>query len=149
MLVKYIGYSNLKAFGQSLGAQYTLTSGDNFGNLSANDGIIYMKAIYNFINQSGELGQELKSYFVQAEQNDLEFPDLQIQAAHKYGQYSEFYHDIGIVYDEHPYVIAILTREGKKDFESIVKDINSHLYKLHTLYIENRQNYCHTLVYGK
>lgn len=149
MLVKYIGYSNLKAFGQSLGAQYTLTSGDNFGNLSANDGIIYMKAIYNFINQSGELGQELKSYFVQAEQNDLEFPDLQIQAAHKYGQYSEFYHDIGIVYDEHPYVIAILTREGKKDFESIVKDINSHLYKLHTLYIENRQNYCHTLAYGK
>lgn len=149
MLVKYIGYSNLKAFGQSLGAQYTLTSSDNFGNLSANDGIVYMKAINNFINQSGELGQELKSYFIQAEQNDLELPDLQIQAAHKYGQYSEFYHDIGIVYDEHPYVIAILTKEGNKDFESIVKDINNHIYKLHTMYNENRKNYCHGLVYDK
>ena len=103
-----------------------------------------------FMDQDDEiLPYDLLGQIEYMQQNDLELPDLQIQAAHKYGQYSEFYHDIGIVYDEHPYVIAILTKEGNKDFESIVKDINNHIYKLHTMYNENRKKYCHGLVYDK
>ena len=148
MLVAYIGRGKLKEFGNSLGAENTLVGSDNFGNISVTDAIIYMKAINEFINNNDELGAELKSYFVQADQNGLKFEDLGIEAAHKYGEYSYFYHDIGIVYDENPYVIAILTHEGNDDFLEIVKDINKHVYELHKAYNTNRENVCHLEVYG-
>lgn len=148
MLVDYVGKSTIREFGSSLGASLTMSDVDNFGYIDVADGIIYMKAINDFINSSLQLGEEFKSYFLEADQNDLAMTDLGISAAHKYGQYNEFYHDIGIVYDEHPYVIAILTREGNKNFEEIVKDINRRVYKLHLLYYQNRDNVCTNLVYG-
>lgn len=148
MLVSYIGKNKLQEYGKSLGAKFTLEGSDNFGNISVEDAIIYMKEINDFINSNGELGEELKSYFVQADQNSLEFTDLGIKAAHKYGEYSYYYHDIGIVYADKPYVVAILTYEGKSDFLSIVKDINSHIYQLHQLYYSNRENICQLEVYG-
>lgn len=148
MLISYIGKSNLKEFGNSLGAKNTLIGADNFGNIDVYDAIIYMKAINDFINNNPKLGAELKSYFIEAEQNDLELPDEGILAAHKYGQYSYYYHDIGIVYDDDPYVVAILTLEGKHDYEEIVKDINKHVYELHKFYNEEKEKMCRIEVYG-
>ena len=148
MLVSYIGRNNLKEFGKSLGAQYTLYGSDNFGHITATDAIIYMKAINDFINNNGELGLELKSYFVEADQNGLKFEDLGIEAAHKFGEYAPYYHDIGIVYDENPYVIAILTSEKSGDYQSKIKDINKRVYDLHKLYYSNRESFCYTQVYG-
>lgn len=150
MLISYIGYSKLKEFGENLGATKTLSGYDNFGYINVDDAIIYMKALNEFFNNGGELGEELKQIFLEADQNDLALPAHDIQAAHKYGQYSEVYHDIGIVYDKNPYVIAILTKEGnRKDYEQIIKDINEHVYKLHTLYHNNRENICQNEIYNK
>jgi hypothetical protein len=150
MLVSYIGRENLKAFGNSLGAKNTLLgSADNFGNTTALDTMIYMKAINSFINSNVELGAELKSYFVQADQNGLGFPELGIEAAHKYGEYDYFYHDIGIVYDKNPYVITIMTLEGNKNFVDIIKDINSRVYKLHNLYYSNKDSLCQLEIYAE
>ncbi len=148
MLVSYIGRNNLKEFGQSLGAKNTLVGADNFGSIDVNDAIIYMKAVNDFINNNETLGEELKSYFVQAEQNDLELPDYGIEAAHKYGQYSYYYHDIGIVYDDSPYVVAILTLEGGSNFEEKVKDINKHIYEMHKFYNDKKKELCDVEVYG-
>ncbi len=148
MLVKYIGRSKLIAFGKSLGAKYTLVGGDNFGSLNVSDALIYMSAIHNFINESGELGQELKSYMVSAEQNGLSLDDYGIQAAHKYGEYSPNYHDYGIVYSKHPYVIAILTKEYGKSMISNVRNINEKVYQLHLKYYQNREKTCRLEVYG-
>lgn len=149
MLISYIGRSNLKEFGNSLGAKNTLIGSDNFGNIDVNDAIIYMKAINNFINSNEVLGSELKEYFLTAEQNDLELPDFGISAIHKYGQYSSYYHDIGVVYDENPYVVAILTLEGGSNFENKVKDINSHIYEMHKIYNDNKKKLCNIEVYGE
>lgn len=147
MLVSYIGRQKLKDFGRSLGATYTLTGGDNFGNINVNDAIIYMKALNNFIVSNGELGEELKQVFLAALQNDLALPEYEITAAHKYGEYKPSYHDIGIVYDNNPYVVAILTTEGYGDYEGKVKDISKHVYKLHSVFYENRKGICSTEVY--
>lgn len=149
MLLDYIGFNNLREFGKSLGATTTLSGVDRFGNLNANDGVIYMKAINEFINSNGDLGKELQTYFLNAEQNDLNLEEFNILAAHKYGEYNPNYHDIGIVYAEHPYVVAILTKEmGHSDFEDRVKDINYHVYELHQAYYNAREEVCKTRVYG-
>jgi len=148
MLISYIGKSTLKEYAKSLGATSTLIGGDNFGQINVSDAIIYMKAINEFINNNEELGSELKSYFVEAELNGLELEDLGIKAAHKYGEYSPYFHDYGIVYAENPYVVAILTTEYKGDHLAKVQDISKKIYELHELYQENRKNICNEEVYN-
>lgn len=141
MLIKYIGKSTLREFGYSLGAKNTL-AGDDFGNISVDDGIIYMNAIYEFIQNNGELGEELKSYFVNSELNDLKFTDKGISAATKYGEYSPNFHNIGIVYDNNPYTVAILTTELAGNNEEKIRNMSSKIYELHRLYNDNRINSC-------
>lgn len=148
MLIDYIGKNNLKEFGKSLGATVTLMGSDDFGSINVEDAIIYMKSINDFINNNPELGEELKTYLITAEQNDLELKDLNIEAAHKYGNYGNYYHDYGIVYDEHPYLVAILTTEGKGDYEEKVKDINRHIYELHKAFYSTREKQCKLEIYG-
>ncbi len=147
MLVNYIGRQNLKNYGRSLGAKYTLNGSDNFGSISVEDAIIYTSTLNNLIETGGELGQELKQIFLIALQNDLAIPEYGILAAHKYGEYKPNYHDIGIVYAEKPYLVAVLTTEGYGDFEGKVKDISKHLYRLHSIFWENRKGICATEVY--
>ena len=147
MIVSYVGRSNLKAFGNSLGAKNTLVGGDNFGSISAEDGLIYMKALYTFFENNGDLGKELKTYFVEAEQKEIAVDNLVV--ANKYGLYKKYYHNIGIMYDEKPYVVSIFTLEGLKNREEVIQDISSKIYELHNLYKTNRENVCRLEVYGQ
>ena len=142
MLVKYIGFSNLKAFGNSLGAKNTLVGGDNFGNIDVNDAIIYLKNTYDFIRKYPDLGNELKSFMLEAEENALKYDGLNAEVAHKYGEYDSYFHDIGIVYDENPYVVAVLTTHGKGNFISVVSDISKHINDLHQEFINERKANC-------
>ena len=71
--------SSIKGVG-SLGAKYILDGTDKFGYISVDDAFIYLKTLNEFINNNEELGQELQSYLLNAEQNDLALPDLNIKA---------------------------------------------------------------------
>ncbi len=145
MLIKYIGFNNLKNFGNSLGATTTLVGGDNFGNISATDAIIYLKNTYQFIEENDALGLELKSYLLEAEENALKYDGLNLPVAHKYGEYESYFHDIGIVYDENPYVIAILTTHGNDNYFSVVNDISKKIKDLHDQFKQYRQAKCQSI----
>lgn len=69
--------------------------------------------------------------------------------AHKYGWYSYYYHDVGIVYEEYPYFISILTLMGNEDYASAVRDIHTKVNNLHHMFYENRKNICQIEVYGE
>lgn len=149
MLVEYIGKSNLREFGKNLGATYTLYGGDNFGSITSTDALIYASAINDFIDNNKVLGEELQSYLISAAQNGLTIGE-DILAGHKYGEYENYYHDYGIVYDIHPYVISIMTAEGwRSNFQAVIKDINAKVYELHNLYYENREDVCYNEIYEK
>ena len=145
MLIDYIGFANLKRYGQSLGATKTLV-GDIFGSINVDDAIIYWQEINRVISMDNELSNELKSYFAEADQNYLSLPEFGKTAIHKYGEYESYYHDIGIVYADSPYIVAILTGEGRRNFEEIIKDINSKIYELNNLYVMNREKVCKELI---
>lgn len=149
MLVQYVGIGKLKKYGNELGANLTHLNDDLFGYIDLDDAIIYMKKLNDLIHNTGDYGIELESFFLSAEQNSLELSDFDIKAAHKYGEYEYFYHDIGIVYDKNPYVIAVLTHEGRKNYDAIIKDVSTRVYELHNMYYKNRESYCKTSVYGK
>lgn len=142
MLIKNIGFNNLKSFGNSLGATSTLVGGDNFGNITATDGIIYLKEVYKFIEEHDELGKELKGYLLKAEENGLKYDGLSSEVGHKYGYYKNVYNDLGIIYDEHPYVIAVLTNHGLGDYKAVTKDISQKINELHQSFYKARQEDC-------
>lgn len=152
MLVNYIGYDNLKAFGNSLGATSTLNHSvlgkDNFGDMNVNDAIIYVKELYNFINNNSALGKELKSYFTSSQDNYLKDEDRKIEAATKYGQYNSYFHNNGIVYYTNPYYASILTELGNSNYKEIISNINKKYQELEDTLYSNRINYCQEQIYG-
>ena len=149
MLVDYIGKSTLKEFGNSLGATTTLVGTDDFGAINNRDSMIYLETLNDLINNTGELGEELKSYFVNSDQNYLNFPNEGISAVQKYGEYNSYYHANGIVYAENPYLVSILTLHGYDDFEKVIRNINTEIYNLQKEFYENRKNVCYAKVYDQ
>ena len=149
MLVDYIGKSTLKEFGNSLGTTTTLVGNDDFGAINNRDSMIYLETLNDLINNTGELGEELKSYFVNSDQNYLNFPNEGISAVQKYGEYNSYYHANGIVYAENPYLVSILTLHGYDDFEKVIRNINTEIYNLQKEFYENRKNVCYAKVYNQ
>lgn len=131
-LVRTIGKDNLRSYGHSLGAtQFLVEPTDNYGNTTVKDQIAIWKYLYNFINTNPN-GNELKSYFINTYANNLIFygsPTIM----HKYGLHKQYYHDVGIVYDNSPYIVVILTNEGYDNFSGIVSDLSEKIYKLNKL----------------
>jgi len=149
MLVDYIGFRNLQQYGQAMGAQHTLVGIDNYGSMSAEDAGIYLAHLYEFIQKSGKLGEELKSFMDNDYYNFLGLEDRDITAFHKYGLHDVFFHNIGLIYNGSPYAISILTHHGKRNYENVIRSIHERINNFHNMFFENRQNACRIRIYGE
>ncbi len=135
-LVEIIGINNIREYGKSMGATQILNryASDYYGNTIVDDQLIYMKYLYNFINNESvdaAKREELKNYFINKFNKYLKF-DGAPTIMHKYGYYSVYYHDVGIVLDNEPYIVVILTEEATHDFK-IVTDLSEKIYYMHKL----------------
>ena len=131
-LVNIIGKNNLRIYGQSLGAKnFLVEPTDTYGNTSVNDQLAIWKYLYNFINTNPN-GNELKSYFINTFANKLMYPGCPT-IMHKYGLHKQYYHDVGIVFDDSPYIIVILTEEGNNNYWDIVSDLSKKMNKFNEL----------------
>lgn len=124
-LINYIGKNNLKNYGIALGATNTLSGSDNYGSTTVKDQIIYLKKLYNISNNNNKL----KDYFINNYGNYLKFGNLTIM--HKYGYWSSYYHDVGIVLDDNPYIIVVLTEHGNNNEKEVIGNISKLIYKYH------------------
>lgn len=124
-LINYIGKNNLKNYGISLGAYNTLNGNDSYGNTTVKDQIIYLKKLYE-ISKNNE---ELKTYFINDYGNYLKLDNLTIM--HKYGYYANYYHDVGIVLDDNPYIVVILTNHGNKNEKEVINNLSKIIYNYH------------------
>lgn len=147
MLYDYLGYSSLKSYATSLGATEALI-GDQFGSINVNDALIYSKKLYELINKSGDLGEEVKSWFINSDENYVTKEDT--PAAIKYGGFNEYFHNIGIVYATNPYYLVILSTNGNNENSvNMINEISSKVKELHELFYSNRQEYCTFKVYNQ
>ena len=146
MLIDYIGFSNLKSYGNSIGNDYTLVGGDNYGSIDLDDAFNYMYELNKYINNNKSLGEELKSYFDNDYDNFLNLTNLKF--IHKYGYYGSFFHDIGIAEDNNPYIIVVLTNYGTSNFNTIVNNISKKVNELHEYYYNEKNKKCILEVYN-
>jgi beta-lactamase class A len=117
MLLRYFGRKNLKDYMRSIGG----TVVDDKKNVSCpKDMALYMKAVYEFCNNNGELGKELKNNLCNTVYNDR-LPKLlpkDVQVAHKVGNQIEAVHDVGIIYADKPYVLTVMSKGVISDEEA-------------------------------
>ena len=124
-LVKTIGRETLKQYGISLGAPNTLSGKDNYGYTTVLDQMVYMKKLYSM----SAIYPDLKQMFINTYWNSLKFNNLDIM--HKWGYWETYFHDVGIVLDESPYIIVVLSRYRKSNGEKVVNDISQKVYEYH------------------
>ncbi len=147
MLADYINKTKLKEYGQSLGAKTILTRSDYFGDQTVYDTNIYLKKLYDLLNKNKEKTSFIKEAMLNDYSNLINYK-MPINVAHKYGLYSNYYHDIGIVYEEIPYALSVLTISNSNIRKELFSNIAKFINELDNKYIELTKEACHTLIYG-
>lgn len=82
------------------------------GWLTVTDAAKTLTYLYNYFESDSLNGQRLKDSYTQAVHNYLWFPE-DVEVAKKYGSWTDAFHDIAIVYADHPYLIACMTDAGE------------------------------------
>lgn len=128
-LVEWIGKENLIQYGKSLGAQHSLEGKDSFGIINCSDLAIYFKKIHEIIIQHQELIAWLKNPVYQIIQDKSLYYASFLR---KYGAFDVAYHECGIVEDENPYYLFILTQKGEnKKAKRFINKTARQIAKIH------------------
>ena len=141
MLFEYIGYNTLREYARSIGITTMLSTNNSWGNISAVDANILLRQIHYFIENNEDLGREFKNFMINDIDNILSLA-TDYPVAHKFGLTFPVFHNIGIVYHETPYIIIILTKHSKDDYETIINDIHKKIIELHNKYLNIKKTYC-------
>ncbi|AEV69529.1 serine hydrolase [Acetivibrio clariflavus] len=129
MLLRHFGRKNFKNYLRMLGG----TVVDDNKNVSCpKDMAIYLKNIYEFCNENKELGKELKYNLCNTIHNDR-LPRLlpkDVKVAHKIGDQIQAVHDVGIIYADNPYILAVMSKGVISDEEarSVIAQVSKKVY---------------------
>lgn len=129
-LVNAIGKSKLAQYGKELGAKYTLTTGDYYGNTTVYDQEAFMKHLFQLLNTLSN-ADDLYTFFSSNFKKYMNFEGAP-NILHKFGRISgRYFHDSAIILDDNPYILSILTQEDDKKY--IITELSKKFYKLHHL----------------
>ncbi len=104
------------------------------GKLNASDAAIIMKDVYNFINEDQNYGKFLETALCNSSHTVmLSYGVHPKECAHKYGWDENAYHDVALVYDEHPYILVFMSdlHQGGKEVDTYVREIAKKVNLLH------------------
>ena len=128
-LRKMFGYAEYYAIARDLGVR---GSSYGFMQLSADDCGLFLEAIFNFIEENETYGALIRDAMLESNYPYLiPYNVSPVKAAHKYGWDHDSYHDMAIVYNDHPYILVIMTdledggNNANSYIASVVKAINT------------------------
>lgn len=137
MLIRLLGKQNYKDFMRTSGG--TIVTDKNVS--CPKDMATYMKKVYEFQNSNMAFGDELINFFENTIFNDR-IPKLlpkEVKVAHKIGNYwGESWgialHDVGIVYSENEYILAVMSKKIKSEAEGcdVIANISKKVYDFMT-----------------
>lgn len=133
-LMNYVTAEKLKDYGLSLGALHTLEGKDLFGIINASDMICYLTRLYEYLNSNTKLSNELKSFMSDPSYKIIKAKNIDNNLfVRKYGGYEIAFHEVGIVYDNNPYILIILTQKFGLKEKIKVGYINKVARKIHKI----------------
>ena len=135
------GIEEFRAMVQRIGARSMYKT---LSNMSAADGGKILKEVYNFTsdvsNPSPYAELMLTSMLESAHTVMISYAVHPTPTAHKYGWDAGAYHDMGIVYDDKPYVLVLLSNmdQGGKEVNEYVQSVVKLIAKLHSNFFSNK-----------
>lgn len=145
MLMKRYGRKNALNFWQSLGTKNIFTLDTIWGVLSAKDAAIYMKELYRFSRENSTYGPRLINYFKEAGWKLNTNKDGIFNTANKGGWNGTTIHDVAIVYEDNPYILAIMSNTGESDYPYLFATTSKLVGQLHEEYWKYKSEKCDKL----
>lgn len=129
MLLRYVGRKNVKNYMRELGGKVV---NDNSNVSCPKDMALYLKEVYKLSESGDPLGKELMDNLTKTDFHDR-IPALlpnNVKVAHKTGNLIGIVHDVGIVFADKPYIIAVMSKGVISDPESneIIANISKKTY---------------------
>ena len=72
--------------------------------------------------------------------NSLNFQDVSF--LHKYGLTDSFYNELGIYYDENPYLLSLFTTYAYEDYPTIIQEFSKSIYEVYLANSLEKEEYC-------
>lgn len=125
------GYASFYNLVGQLGIQGTSS---DFMDLSVSDCIKFLREIYEFFETGDPYALFMKENMMNSRHQEMIcalYPAG--TAAHKYGWDTDAYHDMAIIYDEHPYLLVIMTdlHDGESKDTAYINSIVEVTKKIH------------------
>lgn len=86
------------------------------GIMNVRDAGLLMRALYEYFDTGTSTALQLMDCFLDAEHTALYIPEG-VEAAKKYGSWDYAFHDLTIVYAEHPYILCCMTDQGDQNVD--------------------------------
>jgi beta-lactamase class A len=109
MLIHYFGLENMLKFNENLIGHKT----PRYRNVSSpRDMAVYLKTLINFKNKYPKEGNELMGYLKNTIYNDRlpKYLPQKASVAHKIGTQTAVVNDVGIIYDKHPFILTVMSK---------------------------------------
>lgn len=119
---------------EKVGIKGVNNSSQKIHNLSANDCLIAMDAVYDYLETDSKYAAAVKSAMLST-QHRVMIPSAvsPLECANKYGWDKDSYHDMAIVYDEHPFAVVVMTDldEGRSEDNAYIRNITKEILDIH------------------
>lgn len=148
MLCSKVSKDEIKNFYHEKGAT-TFWEQNNtiWGEVNSKDGVIYMKELYNFIEEHPELKQDILDKYLIASNKLINLDNSDIPIAHKSGWTNAAIHDMAIIYNKQPYVLSINTLLGDSNFTPFFYKASNLINEFHEIYWNQKLEYCYNKIF--
>ncbi|MBR3204161.1 DUF5011 domain-containing protein [Candidatus Saccharibacteria bacterium] len=144
-LVDQLGFDNLRSYAEQIGMKHHLKGSSIYGDTyyfcdtTIEDQLAEWKHLWHLINTNPQ-GEELKWYFINNYWDNLSFFGSPTHM-YKNGLYGSNYHEVGIIFADSPYIVAMLSTEGWRwNSTTIVKDLSHRIYMINQLVASGEYN---------
>lgn len=147
MLMNRFGRENIYNFWTEKGTKNIFMYDTIWGTSSANDAAIYMSELYNFYIENEEYGTKLMNYFKNADWKQITDKNGKANTANKGGWADSAFHDIAIVFDKNPYILAVYSNTGNNysDYRYLFDTTSKLVGNLHTEYWMQKMSNCSSI----
>lgn len=142
-------YSNeIKNYWKNLGATTFWTNGSTWGSSTTKDNAIYMKQLYNITQKYPKETKDLLNYHFNSVANFIKLNNKDIPIAHKSGWNAANVHDMAIIYNKQPYVLAINTLRGYDGYENFYYQATKLINDFHESYWSEKASMCYNQTFN-
>ena len=146
MLMDTYGRENMYNFwSNNFNTKAIFKYNNNWGVITAKDATIYMTELYNYYSKNTTLSNELAEVFKNVTFKIITNKNMEYNTMNKSGWTGSVFHDVAVVLEDNPYVLAVLTNLGQ-NYSYLINQTSVLVGNLHDEYWNIKYNECNKII---